>query len=77
LTLKPVFDEVFLFASVDQEYSLEDIERLIWEVKKYSLKRKINDLLSNEENKEDEKQKNMLKQLFDELNSVEKRLVKL
>ncbi|MGB9707275.1 MAG: DNA primase [Microgenomates group bacterium] len=77
LVLKPVFDEVFLFASVDQRYSLEDIEKLILEVKKYSLKRKIKKLLSNEENKEDEKQKNMLKQLFTELNSIEKRLIKL
>jgi DNA primase len=75
--LKSVFDEIFLFASVEQEFSLEDMERLILEVKKYSLKRKINSLLSEKEINDGEKQNKILKQLFCELNTVEKKLIKL
>lgn len=75
--LKSVFDEIFLFVSVEQEFSLDDMERLILEVKKYSLKREINRLLSEKEINDGEKQNKILKQLFCELNTVEKKLIKL
>lgn len=74
--LRPVFDEIFLFASSDFEIRNEKIEKLVYEAKRYSLKRKISQLLSSE--KTDEKEtKDNLKLINQELTRVEKMIVAL
>ena len=46
--LKPTFDELYLFASTEIEAKNEKIEKLVYEAKRYSLKRKISKLLASE-----------------------------
>lgn len=70
--LRAVFDEIFLFASSDGDLDNEDINKLIHEIKRYSIKRKISNLLSLE--KQDN---NQLSQLNKELKEVEKVIVSL
>lgn len=72
--LRPIFDEIFLFASINEDLSEENIERLVYEIKKHYLKRKIKKILSEEENKEKEKE---LKDISQELKEVEKKLISL
>jgi len=72
--LKPVFDEIFLFASVDFQLSKEKIEKLAYQIKKHSLKNQIKNLLLKEniDNKINE-----LKHLNQKLKEVEKKLISL
>ena len=67
--LRQVFDELYLFASVDQNLNDENIEKLIREIKSYSIKREIKKILSEEDSKE---KKERLVSLSKELKEVEK-----
>ena len=72
--LRPIFDEIFLFASIDHNLSNESLDRLINEIKKYSFKREIKRILSEEESLENKKQ---LKKISENLKEVEKKLISL
>lgn len=74
--LQPVFDEVYLFASHDLNLETKNIEKIAYELKRYSLKREITDLLSTKEEIVEEK-RNRLKELSKQLNRVEKMMVLL
>ena len=74
LELKPIFDEIFLFASVEQNLKEDNFEKLVLEMKKLSLKRKIKILLLN---KEDKKNDQELLRLTNQLKEVEKKLITL
>ncbi|MGB9883044.1 MAG: DNA primase [Microgenomates group bacterium] len=69
--LKEVFDEIFLYASFNEEIKEKDIEKIIFEIKKYSLKRQIANLLKKDEDEEKEKSLIKLTQLLKE---VEKKI---
>lgn len=74
--LKPIFDEIYLFASTELEVKNEKVEKLIYEAKRYSLKRKIAVLLSS--NLEDDKEiTEKLKLTNKQLTEVEKKIVTL
>ncbi|MBI5123213.1 DNA primase [Candidatus Roizmanbacteria bacterium] len=72
--LQPIFDEIFLFASIDHNLSDTNLNRLINEIKKYYFKREIKKLLSEEESMEKKKQ---LKKISEDLKEVEKKLISL
>jgi DNA primase len=72
--LRPIFDEIFLFASIDHNLSDKSLDRLIYEIKKYYFKREIKKLLSEEESVEKKKQ---LKEISQQLKEVEKKLISL
>ena len=72
--LRPIFDEIFLFASSDHSLSNESLDRLVYEIKKYYFKREIKKLLSEEET--EEKKKQLLK-ISNNLKEVEKTLISL
>ena len=72
--LQPIFDEIFLFASIDHNLSDASLDRLIYEIKKYYFKREIKKLLSEEESIEKKKQ---LKEISQQLKEVEKKLISL
>ncbi len=72
--LRPIFDEIFLFASIDHNLSDASLDRLIYEIKKYYFKRKIKKLLSEDESVEKKKQ---LKKISEGLKEVEKKLISL
>lgn len=72
--LQPIFDEIFLFASTDHNLADENLDRLIYEIRKYYFKREIKKILSEEGNPEKEKQ---LKEISRQLKEVEKKLVSL
>lgn len=67
--LKEVFDELYLYASVDQELNDENIEKLAREIKRYSLKRNIEKILSEEDTVE---KKEKLIELTKALKEIEK-----
>ena len=73
--LRAIFDEVYLFASSDLIVSNENLEKLAFELKRFSLKRQMNQIL-NEENDEKEKNKKLLL-ITEELKEVEKKLISL
>lgn len=72
--LRPIFDEIFLFASTDHNLSNESLDRLIHEIKKYYFKREIKKILAEEETEDKKKQ---LKKLSENLKEVEKILISL
>ena len=72
--LRPIFDEIFLFASTDHNLSNESLDRLIQEIKKYYFKREIKKILAEEETEDKKKQ---LKKLSENLKEVEKNLISL
>src|SRR3989339_2056378 len=72
--LQPVFDEIFLFASTDHNLSNESLDRLINEIKRYSFKREIKKILSEEESPENKKQ---LIKISQNVREVEKKLISL
>ncbi len=74
--LRSMFDELYLFASSEIEEKNEKIEKLVYEAKRYSLKRKISQLLTSETNDE-EKIKDSLKLINQELTRVEKKIATL
>jgi len=69
--LRQVFDELYLFASVDQPLDEENIDKLILEIKRFSIKREIKAILESEDTKE-KKQELIL--LSKALKEVEKKL---
>ncbi len=69
--LRQSFDELYLFASVGQPLEDENINRLSNEIKRYSIKREIKQLLSEQET---EKKKQRLVFLNQSLKEVEKTL---
>lgn len=70
--IKEVFDEIYLYSSLDEGFlDNKNIEKLLFEIKKNSLKRQIKKIL---ENKSDDENKNRLKILNEELKQVEKNL---
>ena len=74
--LLSTFDELYLFASTEIEIKNEKIEKLVYEAKRYSLKRKISQLLSSDKS-DDETVKTDLKSISKELTDVEKKIVAL
>ncbi len=70
--LRPVFDELYLFASIDHNLDKERIDKLAYEIKSCSLKRKIKEILSAEGDMSES-----LTTLSRELKEVEKTLVTL
>ncbi len=74
--LQSVFDELYLYASYDIELEQSSLKKLLYEIKKNSLKRKIKMLMSSKDslNKAEE---NSLKEMSDELKEVEKKLLSL
>lgn len=73
--LRPVFDEIYLYASYEVEFENLNLEKLLNEIKKYSLKRQITEKLAGSNEKESQKKE--LKELSNKLNEVEKRLLLL
>jgi len=72
--LKTIFDEIYLFASVDTDLAKEQIEKIAYKIKRNSLKRqikKIIDLSDQIENKQ------KLKTLNKQLMEVEKKIISL
>ena len=74
--LSTTFDELYLFASTEIEVKNEKIEKLIFEVKRFRLKREITQLLSSESSEEKEI-KERLKSINQELSEVEKKIMTL
>ena len=72
--IRPIFDEIFLFASTDHNLSNESLDRLILEIKKYYFKHEIKKILSEEETEEKKKQ---LVKISQNLKEVEKKLISL
>ncbi len=70
--LRQVFDELYLFASVDHDLNDENIERLAKEIKRYSIKREIKKILSEEDSKD---KKERLISLTKALKEVEKNVI--
>ncbi|OGK23859.1 DNA primase [Candidatus Roizmanbacteria bacterium RIFCSPLOWO2_01_FULL_37_12] len=74
--LRSTFDEVFLFASTEIEVKNEKIEKLVYEAKRYSLKRKITELSAFDSSDENEIKEN-LRLINQELTRVEKKIITL
>ena len=74
--LRSVFDELYLFASTEIEVKNEKIEKLVYEAKRYSLKREITKFLATDISDE-KKTKENLKLINQELSRVEKKIVTL
>lgn len=73
--LQQVFDELYLYASVDHGFEEENLKKLSYEIKKYSLRREISTILKND-NQTISRQDN-LKTLSVGLKEVEKKLTAL
>jgi len=71
--IRSVFDELYLYADVETSLSQENIDKLIYEVKKDSLKRKISELLNNKKNENNDFDQEV-KELNQRLKEVEKKL---
>ena len=74
--LRPVFDELYLFASVDHNLDKEKIDKLAYEIKIYALKRQIKELLSGEGEIPADKTSQLLT-LNNQLKQVEKTMITL
>ncbi len=74
--LRPVFDELYLFASANHNLGEEKIEKLAYEIKRYCLKRKMKEYLSAEEEATVDKEK-LLLTINNQLKQVEKTLFTL
>lgn len=74
--LKSTFDELYLFASTEIEVKNEKIEKLVYEAKRYSLKRRISQLSSSEASGENEIKEN-IRLISKELTRVEKKIITL
>jgi DNA primase len=72
-TLIPTFDEIYLYLDYDKKNDLA-INRVIYEIKKYSLKRKITNLLKEEDSQEKEAK---IRELNQKLAEIEKKMIKL
>ncbi len=74
--LRPVFDELYLFASMDHNLNKEKIDKLAYEIKIYALKRQIKELLSSEGEIPANKA-GLLSTLSNQLKQVEKTMITL
>lgn len=74
--LKSVFDEVYLLSSGELGFEGEKIDKLIFEVKRYSLKKKITELLNLSNTDSQDKEKELLL-LTEALKEVEKKLASM
>ncbi len=72
--LRPTFDEIYLYASYEVEFEDLNLEKILNEIRRFSLKRQITEKLKNESAKEQDKD---LKDLSSKLKEVEKRLLVL
>lgn len=70
--LRQVFDELYLFASIDQPLSEVSLDKLIAEIKRFAIKREIKKILEGDETKE---KKQKLTFLSNQLKEVEKTLL--
>jgi len=68
--LQPVFDEVYLFASSELGFENENLSKIVYEIKKFSLKREIKEAIESED-------KVQTAALAKALNEVEKKLLPL
>lgn len=75
--LHPVFDEIYLFASSELEFKHEHINKLTYEMKRFSLKRQIQTILSSEKKGDSTPSDSRLKELTSELREVEKKAFSL
>jgi DNA primase len=73
--LRPIFDEIYLFASAPTGIEDDNIEKLSHELKRFSLKRQIKENL-NSEGQGEEKDKKLL-EIASALKEVEKKLISL
>lgn len=74
--LRPVFDEIYLFASSELGFENEHIEKLAYEIKRFAIKRHINNMVNVDGGDEGVKQKE-LSALTGQLKEVEKKLMTL
>ncbi len=72
--LRPIFDEIYLYASADHTLANESLDRLAFEIKKHYFKREIKKILSEEETEDKKKQ---LVEISKNLKEVEKTLISL
>lgn len=70
--LREIFDELFLFASTEHNLALENISKMVLEIKRYSLKRKIKKILDSGD--ETEKTRKELLSMNNQLKEVDKKL---
>ena len=73
--LRTVFDEIYLFASIDISLENQKIEKIALEIKKNSLKKQIKKIVSLDNQKDEDKER--LKFLNKQLTEVEKKLISL
>jgi len=74
--LKEVFDEIYLYASLDIDLKDEDLKKIIYSLKKDSINRKIKKILSSKEKMTKEEEKKVC-ELSLKIKEVEKSLEKL
>ena len=74
--VKPTFDEIYLFASADVVLPGENVKKLVYEMKRFSLKRQIKKILSEDSEKNPKNNKELL-QAAASLKEVEKNLFSL
>ena len=72
--LKPVFDEIYLFASIDTGLNQSHQQKIVCEIKKDSLKKKIKQLMADKNSQDQEK---TLTELNKRLTELEKSMAKL
>jgi DNA primase len=73
--LRPVFDEIFLYASVDSDFKPEFCNKLAYEIKKLSLKQKMKETMSTVDDSQEKEKKLTL--LNSQLKEVEKTISEL
>jgi len=73
--LKAIFDELYLYAAVEDREKDYDVERLSFEIKKYSLKRQLEKILEEKDDTVEKKER--LVAITGNLKEVEKKLFSL
>ncbi len=74
--LQSVFDELYLYASYDVELEESNLDKLLYEIKKNSLKRQIKNLMVTKEIPTS-KEQDLLRGVSNQLKEVEKKLLSL
>ena len=73
--LRPIFDQLYLFGSSEHDLSSESLDKLVFEIRRYYLKREIEKILTD--TNESPKRKEELSSLSKSLKEVEKSLISL
>jgi DNA primase len=73
---RPVFDEIYLFASAESELGETDYKKLAYEIKRYSLKKKIREIMAGDTVLTTEKEQ-ALTLMNNKINEMEKSMDKL